>query len=68
MKLEEVKKHFKLSRKSKHCVELKEAWEEKGYLYILSELCEKGNLDGYLVEMCQDNGLIDEGLLWELFF
>jgi len=52
MKLEEVKKHFKLSRKSKYCVELREAWEEKGHLYILSELCEKGNLDGYLVERC----------------
>jgi hypothetical protein len=28
-----------------------EAWEESGYLYILSEVCERGNLDTYLVEL-----------------
>lgn len=34
-----------------HCVKVIEAWEESGYLYIKSELCEKGNLNDYLMEL-----------------
>lgn len=34
-----------------HCVRVYEAWEESGYLYIQSELCEKGNLNDYLIEI-----------------
>lgn len=34
-----------------HCVKVYEAWEECGYLYIKSELCEKGNLNDFLVEL-----------------
>lgn len=33
-----------------HCLKVHEAWEESGYLYIKSELCEKGNLNDYLME------------------
>jgi len=29
-------------------VTLREAWEEQGYLYIASELCELGNLNDYI--------------------
>jgi hypothetical protein len=28
---------------------LLEAWEESGYMYICSELCELGNLNDYLL-------------------
>lgn len=28
-----------------------EAWEESGHLYIKSEICEKGNLNDYLLEL-----------------
>ena len=34
---------------SKFCVGIVEAWEEQGYLYICSELCERGNLNDYIV-------------------
>ena len=34
---------------SKYCVGTLEAWEEQGYLYICSELCERGNLNDYLL-------------------
>lgn len=34
-----------------HCVKVYEAWEESGHLYIKSELCEKGNLNEYLLEL-----------------
>jgi len=34
-----------------YCVKTYEAWEESGYLFIRSELCEKGNLNEYLVEL-----------------
>jgi serine/threonine protein kinase len=32
------------------CLKVHEAWEESGHLYIKSDLCEKGNLNDYLVE------------------
>ena len=34
---------------SKYCVGIVEAWEEQGYLYICSELCERGNLNDYIL-------------------
>ena len=34
---------------SKYCVGIVEAWEEQGYLYICSELCELGNLNDYIL-------------------
>lgn len=42
-----------LASNSNYCVGIVEAWEEQGYLYICSELCEKGNLNDYL---CQTLG------------
>jgi hypothetical protein len=36
---------------SNYCVKFFEAWEESGYLLIRSEVCEKGNLNEYLVEL-----------------
>lgn len=35
------------------CVGIDSAWEEQGYLYICTELCEKGNLNDYLMELMQ---------------
>jgi len=35
---------------SKYCVGIVEAWEEQGYLYICSELCERGNLNDYIMQ------------------
>ena len=34
---------------AKYCVGIVEAWEEQGYLYICSELCERGNLNDYIL-------------------
>ena len=56
-KLSEVHKALKISNLksssfyAKYCVKVYEAWEESGYLFIRSELCEKGNLNDYLVEL-----------------
>jgi membrane-associated tyrosine- and threonine-specific cdc2-inhibitory kinase len=61
-KLSEVYKSLKISnfRKTqpddafdfgKYCVKTYEAWEESGNLFIRSELCERGNLNDYLVEL-----------------
>jgi hypothetical protein len=36
---------------------LKEAWEEAGFLYLSSELCELGNLNYYI---SKNNSLIEE--------
>lgn len=47
-----------------------EAWEESGYLFIKSEICEKGNLDSYLVELerQEDNELLNERSIWQILF
>ena len=36
---------------SKFCVGIVEAWEEYGYLFISSELCENGNLNDYIAQI-----------------
>ena len=43
-----------------------EAWEESGYLFIRSELCERGNLNEYLVELekQQESELLKEEDIW----
>ncbi len=55
---------------SEYCVKVYEAWEESGYLYIRSELCEKGNLNDYLVELekMQENELLKEDDIWKFLF
>lgn len=61
-KLSEVHKSLKISNFKgtqsedgfdfgNYCVKTYEAWEESGNLFIRSELCEKGNLNDYLVEL-----------------
>ena len=53
---------------SHYCVKFYEAWEESGYLYIRSELCQKGNLNDYLVELGSQNsnGLVLEDEVWRI--
>ena len=41
------------------CIKVYEAWEESGHLYILSEICEKGNLNDYLQELTGRNRMSD---------
>lgn len=40
-RLEEVESHYKVG-KHENIVELIGAWEQRGYLYLQTELCEKG--------------------------
>ncbi len=74
-KLSEVHRSLKITNSangnskssySKYCVKVFEAWEESGYLFIRSELCEKGNLNDYLVELekQQESELIKEDQVW----
>lgn len=53
-----------------YCVKVYEAWEESGYLYIRSELCEKGNLNDHLVELekLQENELLKEEDIWRFLY
>ncbi len=55
---------------AKYCVKFYEAWEESGYLYIMSEACEKGNLDTYLVELenQEETEIINEDKVWKILF
>jgi len=45
--IEEVN-HMWALKESQHCVELVNAWEQDGFLFIQMELCNGGNLEGYL--------------------
>lgn len=54
-KLSEVHQSLKLSQNGspeyrQYCMAVFEAWEESGYLFIRSELCELGNLNDYIIE------------------
>lgn len=51
------------------CVKFYEAWEESGYLHIRSEVCERGNLNEYLVELekKETTELIAEEKVWKIF-
>ncbi len=57
LKLEEVQKALYITnchtKFKSSVVQFYEAWEETGTLYIRSELCERGNLDEYLVQLEQ---------------
>lgn len=48
-------------------VQLKDAWEQAGQLYIETELCEHGNLREYLNAFGNEEGL-DEGRQWKIAF
>lgn len=52
------------------CVKTYEAWEESGYLFIRSELCEQGNLNDYLVELEKksETELLKEEDIWRFLF
>lgn len=65
-----LKKRSNSNRFSEYCVKVYEAWEECGYLYIRSELCDKGNLNDYLVELekLQENELLKEDDIWRFLF
>ena len=85
-KLSEVHKALKISQLNpeeddddelyrEHCVKFYEAWEEKGYLYIQSELCEKGNLNDYLQELGRNENassewwqIVSEDKVWRFLF
>nr|XP_006818820.1 PREDICTED: membrane-associated tyrosine- and threonine-specific cdc2-inhibitory kinase-like [Saccoglossus kowalevskii] len=58
-KLEEVKKHEELP-KHQNCVEFHKAWEEKGHLYLLTELCHMS-----LQQFSEVNHDIPESVIWD---
>jgi len=50
-KIEEVVKIFRIcSDPGDSVIQVIECWEETGYLYICTELCNLGNLNDYLVQ------------------
>ncbi|XP_046859290.1 membrane-associated tyrosine- and threonine-specific cdc2-inhibitory kinase-like [Xenia sp. Carnegie-2017] len=59
-RLDEVKKHEKL-RQHPNCVKLIKAWEERGQLYIQTELC-----DMSLTDFCDKHTKIEERFVWDI--
>jgi mitosis inhibitor protein kinase SWE1 len=57
-----------------HCVSVMGAWEESGYLYIQSELCEMGNLNDYLTRIGREKEsqewwqVVTEDQVWRYLF
>ncbi|KAI9478656.1 MAG: kinase-like domain-containing protein [Benjaminiella poitrasii] len=50
---------------SRHCVELINAWEERGFLFLQFELCSGGSLERY---MKFKKRKIDERTVWHIFY
>ncbi|KAK9718189.1 mitosis inhibitor protein kinase swe1 [Basidiobolus ranarum] len=48
-----------------HCVQIENAWEQHGYLYIQLELCEHGSLYDFMDEYCQHESL-EERHIWHI--
>jgi hypothetical protein len=63
-KLEEVKMLLRIGV-DPHCVSLKEAWIQFGYIYIQMELCNQGNLSNYLDIVCSE-GPLAEDQIWRI--
>ncbi|KAL1915355.1 uncharacterized protein VTP21DRAFT_6813 [Calcarisporiella thermophila] len=61
-RLEEVDILWSLGRHA-HVIELVDAWEQFGHLYLQMELCENGSLDTYLE---QYGGRIEEIRIWQI--
>ncbi|KAI7888510.1 kinase-like domain-containing protein [Mucor mucedo] len=56
--------HLRCVRSSKYCVNMLNAWEERGYLYIQLELCSSGSLDKF-IEFKQRK--IPQDIVWKIF-
>ncbi|CAO3696744.1 unnamed protein product [Umbelopsis ramanniana] len=61
--IEEVNHMWKM-KDSQHCVELVNAWEQEGFLFIQMELCNGGSLEGYLAFEEPDD--LSEDRIWRI--
>ncbi|KAJ2963066.1 hypothetical protein NQZ79_g1885 [Umbelopsis isabellina] len=61
--IEEVS-HMWALKESRHCVELVNAWEQDGFLFIQMELCNGGSLEGYLGFEEMDD--LSEDRIWRI--
>ncbi|CAG8539099.1 11530_t:CDS:1 [Diversispora eburnea] len=59
--LEEVEIMWKIGEHS-NCVQLFSAWEQKGFLYLQTELCEFGTLETFL----EYSGKLKECVIWRI--
>ncbi|CEP13264.1 hypothetical protein [Parasitella parasitica] len=57
--------HLRRVKDRKYCVNMINAWEERGYLYIQLELCPSGSLDKYIQFK---NKRITEDIVWQIFY
>ncbi|KEI39509.1 uncharacterized protein L969DRAFT_453269 [Mixia osmundae IAM 14324] len=51
---------------SRHVINLIDAWEQSGHLYIQTELCQYGNLAFFLEEYGRLHEVLDEGRVWKI--
>lgn len=63
-KLEEVHTLRSLGQ-SDHTVELFDSWEDKNHLYIQTEFCEEGSLDGFLDQVGR-KARLDDFRIWKI--
>ncbi|KAI8384959.1 kinase-like domain-containing protein [Radiomyces spectabilis] len=58
--------HLLAVRGSRHCVNLANAWEQDGHLYLQMELCDCGSLETFLSYKAAD--VIEESLMWNIIY
>ncbi|RIA89819.1 kinase-like domain-containing protein [Glomus cerebriforme] len=64
-RLEEVEIHYKVG-KHRNIVELISAWEQRGHLYLQTELCEKGSLAALINERKKSDKIFSEEEIWQI--
>ncbi|KAF7720835.1 hypothetical protein EC973_005978 [Apophysomyces ossiformis] len=57
--------HMRALKGSKHCIDVVDAWEQEGFLFVQMELCDNGSLSDY-ISLKRDK--IDEKTMWNLLY
>ncbi|KAI9320201.1 kinase-like domain-containing protein [Dichotomocladium elegans] len=57
--------HMQAIKKNRHCIQIRSAWEQSGFLHLEMELCQSGSLRQYIDE---HNQMIPEDSLWAIVY
>ncbi|KAG0180939.1 hypothetical protein DFQ28_004745 [Apophysomyces sp. BC1034] len=57
--------HMRAVKGSSNCIDVVDAWEQEGYLFVQMELCDNGSLSEY-ISLKRD--IIDEQTMWDLMY
>lgn len=62
--MKEVENFQRLGPKCEHIIQYYRAWQEEGHFYVQMELCERGNLEDFLVALFGQGDAVPERTVW----